>query len=405
MKTSRGSTIRALLAIMAIMLFVPGAALAAGTAAGSDVTNVVDLQYTFGASGVLNTGSAVNFVVDEKIIFTAAKVTDASNLAPGEVDAWVSYTVSNQGNSQVGIVLDFVEDSDNMAGGGFAPAIYIDANADGLYDAGDTAYTAGNFAFNLNADATSPAVFLVGDVPAGALNGQAATYRLKAQASDIGTNTLKTETGGVDDPATQQTVLADADSDGLGADAARDNTYYSDVATFTVTFANVTVTKTILSTVWDPYNFNGGTQKAIPGAYVEYQIVILNAGPGSVVLSTMTDTPGAGSTVSIYANATLVGPGAATSTFGGGTEPAATNNCTTATASVNRACDTAEVVLVAENGGVDTNADGALVTAGGVLTLDMATILEATGGAIPRLAGELLANDDVTLRYMVEVTP
>lgn len=394
MKTSRGSTISALLAIVAIMLFVPGAVLAAGTAANTTITNNAVLTYTVGASGAQTVTGTVDFLVDEKIIFTAVKTTDAANLAPGTTGAWVSYTVANQGNSTVGFVLDFVEDSDNMTGG-FAPAIYIDANADGLYDAGDTLYVAGTNAFDVAADANAPVVFIVGDVPATALNAEFATYRLKAQATDAGTITLKTETGGADSAAAVETVLADADSDGVGADAARDNTYYSDTATFTVTFAVVTATKTIVGTVWDPYNFNDGTQKAIPGAYVEYQLVLSNAGPGSAVLSTLVDTPGAGSTIGFYLDTDLA---TATPTSSISlTDPGVTVTCD----NVGRACNGATVNLIADA----NNADGAVMS-GSDLSLTLTTILEATAGPDPvRLAGELLSGETVTLRYMVLVTP
>ena len=107
-------------------------------------------------------------------------------------------------------------------------------------------------------------------IPSTAVNGNVACVTLTALALETDGSALS-ETSGAD-TAGVDTVFADEAGD---TDIARD-AQHSDTDAFLVQSAVLTVTKT-LAVVADPVN--GVTNpKAIPGAYIEYTVTVLNAG-------------------------------------------------------------------------------------------------------------------------------
>lgn len=279
----------------AAALAVVGAspALAAGTAAGSTITNSVTVNYQVG--GVSQTASTASdtFTVDRKVNLTVAEVgSTTTQVSPGQTAAVTTFTVTNTSNA----TLDFALTAAQQTGGAGAHSntdtfdatgvkIYVDTNGNGSYDAGtDTQVT---YLDELAADA-SKTVFVVADIPLSLATNDVAAVTLTATGREGGaaasqgaalTETTGANTSGMD------TVFAD----GAGAtDGARDAAY-SAKDDWTVLAAALTVSK--LSTVIsDPVN--GTTNpKAIPGATIEYCIVVANAAGSATASSVAISDP------------------------------------------------------------------------------------------------------------------
>lgn len=254
-------------------------AFAAGTAAGSTITNTVTVNYQVGTVAQTATGASNTFTVDRKVNLTVAEVgTTTTQVSPGQSAAVTTFTVTNTSNA----TLDFALAATQQTGLAGAHAntdtfdvtnikIYVDSNLNGTYDAGtDTLIT---FIDELAAD-TSKTVFVVADIPLGRVTNDVAAVTLTATGREGGTATVQgvalSETTGAN-TAGMDTVFAD----GAGATDTARNADYSAKDDYTVQAAALTISK--LSTVIsDP--INGTTNpKLIPGATIEYCIVVNNA--------------------------------------------------------------------------------------------------------------------------------
>ena len=254
-------------------------AFAAGTAAGSTITNTVTVNYQVGTVAQTATGASNTFTVDRKVNLTVAEVgTTTTQVSPGQTAAMTTFTVTNTSNA----TLDFALVAAQQAGGAGAHSntdnfdvtnvkIYADTNANGSYDAGtDTLIT---YLDELAADA-SKTVFVVADIPLGRVTNDVAAVTLTATGREGGGAAAQgvalTETTGAN-TAGMDTVFAD----GAGATDAARNADFSVKDDYTVLAAALSISK--LSTVIsDP--LNGTTNpKAIPGATIEYCIVVSNA--------------------------------------------------------------------------------------------------------------------------------
>jgi uncharacterized repeat protein (TIGR01451 family) len=256
---------------------------ATGTTAGTTVSNTATVNYNVG--GVAQapiTSAPTQFVVDNRIDLTVTEVSgDATNVVPGQTNAVLTYLVSNTGNSPQGYELTATNEvgttlftrTDNAD---FATLnVFVDVNGNGNYDPGTDNLT------NVNtlANDTSVRVFVVANVPAGAVNAQVVNVRLQARAALPGTSggTLATETTGAD-TAGVDVVFGDAGRDGL--QTAVDQYFVQSAA------LNISKTSTVLS---DPFNL-AVNPKAIPGATVEYVVTIANTGAAAAGGISVSDT-------------------------------------------------------------------------------------------------------------------
>ncbi|WP_293884293.1 hypothetical protein [Sphingomonas sp.] len=313
-----------------VLTGVSAPAFAAGTTAGSTITNTVSVGYSVG--GVAQTAvSATNtFTVDRKITLTVAETgTATTTVAPGQSAAVTTFTVTNTSNAPLDLGLAVAQQAGGTAQHGgtdnfdvSAPGLFIDTNTNGTYDAGtDLAVT---YLDEIAADA-SRTVFVVANIPANRVNGDVAGITLTAQAREAGgagaPGVVITETTGAN-TAGQDTVFAD----GAGStDAARDG-QFSARDDYTVSGATLTVTK-ISKVISDPSN--GTTNpKLIPGAVVEYCIQTANAaggaGASNVAISDTLPTQTTFVPGSIFINGTVTSgscnaDGTAGGTFSGGT--------------------------------------------------------------------------------------
>lgn len=265
------------------MVGIGSTAHAAGTTAGSSIVNNVSVNYQVGGVSQTAINASNTLVVDRKITLTVAEVgTITTSVSPGQTAAVTTFTVTNTTNATLDLGLTLAQQAGGLGPHGgtdnfdvTAPSLFVDTNANGVYDAGtDQAVT---YLDEIAAD-TSRTVFAVANIPVGQANNSVAAVTLTAQALEGGTagaqGAVIAQTGTAN-TAGMDTVFAD----GAGAtDAARDG-QFSAKDDYTVSAALLTVTK-LSKVISDP--FNGTTNpKLIPGAVVEYCIVVSNAAGGA----------------------------------------------------------------------------------------------------------------------------
>lgn len=270
---------------VALIGFTSAPAIAAGTTAGDTITNNVSVSYSVGGVAQTPETASDTFTVDRQVNLTVAEVGGSSTtVAPGQTQAATTFQVTNTSNDTVDFDLSVVQsttDDFDISNVQF----YLD-NGDGIFNAADD--TLVTFLDEIAEDATVT-VHVVGDVGTGVTNGQTADVTLVADAHAAGgvgslgaelTNTAGANTAGID------TVLADDDNaDITGDDSSQGND--ADTDTYVVSAAAVTVSKTS-TVIADPVN--GTTNpKAVPGAIVEYCIVVSNASGATATGITVND--------------------------------------------------------------------------------------------------------------------
>jgi uncharacterized repeat protein (TIGR01451 family) len=261
--------------------FAASPAFAAGTTAGSTITNTVTVSYQVGGVNQNTVSATDNLTVDRKINLVVAQLgTTTTSVSPGQTAAVTGFTVTNSSNATLDFALAVTQSAGGTAAHGGTDnfnvsnvKLYLDTDNSGTYNAGDTLIT---YLDEIPADATKT-VFVVSDVPLGRSTGDVANVRLTATAAESGgagslgitvVQTAGANTSGMD------TVFADDNSNG---NVAKDGASFAE-NDYTVLAAALTATKTS-KIISDP--INGSTNpKMIPGATVEYCIAVSN-GAGS----------------------------------------------------------------------------------------------------------------------------
>ncbi len=250
-------------------LALPMQAEAAGTRAGSTISNTASASFDTGGGTTTVDSNRVDLLVDEMLDVTV----DSGNPAdvpttPGATGQVLTFAVTNNGNGVEAFGLSTVA---NAGGDNYDPVvtqIYLD-NGDGIFDAGtDTLYTTGANDPSLDPD-QSITVFVLATTPGTVVDGNRGIVSLVAAA--------KTGTGDPGDSfAGQGEGGGDAVVGSTGADG-------QDAGVFTVSAATVTLVKSAAVT-------NAlGTIDPIPGATITYTIVASVAGSGSVSGLAITD--------------------------------------------------------------------------------------------------------------------
>ncbi|MCT2558626.1 hypothetical protein N0B51_06500 [Tsuneonella sp. YG55] len=326
-----------------------------GTAAGSDITNTVQVDYKVGGVSQTQVSATDTFKVDRKVNVTVA-TTDASavSVSPGQTDAVTTFTVTNNSNA----TLDFLLAATNQSGGsaqfsgsdsfdGANVRVYVETNGTPGWQTDDT--QAGALAGIASGDTAT--VYVLADMvlsagPPAALptNGSIATVVLTATAasgaSQIGGTVAgsggsaisQTPPGTANGQTTMETVFADAayapsgDTAYNGQHAARSD--------YQVAGALLSVNK-YSRVVSDPV---GSTNpRSIPGAVVEYCIVVSNASGAAtaadVALSDVVPTEMTFVSGSVYLDGAFSAPDTCTSSGGSAGSDAANYNAGTTTVS------------------------------------------------------------------------
>ncbi len=266
-----------LIALAMIILLMGSAqlALATGTPSGTSIGNTATVDFAVGGVGQTPVNSnTITFLVDNRIDLTVAVLDGGSvTVVPGANGMYMTYSVANTGNTSQDYSLTALADAaDDFDATNLN--IFVDSNGNSTYE---PALDTGTFVDELAMD-TALTVFVVGDIPLTAADAEVANYDLMVQSATAGGvgalgAVIATDDSGVaDDPATVQVVFAD----GAGtADAVLDGRF-SVVDQFMVVSAALTVTKTSAVSN-DPIN-GAANPKAIPGATVDYTLVVNNTG-------------------------------------------------------------------------------------------------------------------------------
>lgn len=256
-------------ALLLCALALPMQAHAAGTVAGSTISNTASASFDNGAGTQTINSNTVNLRVDELLDVTVAS-NNPSDVAttPGGTNQLLTFTVTNTGNGQEAFGLSTIA---NVGGDNYDPTItgiYID-NGDGIFDpATDTLYTAGSNDPVLNPD-QSARIFVVATTPGTVADNDRGIVTLVA-AAKTGTGAPGTTFAG------QGQGGGDAVVGSTGADG-QDNGAYK------VSAATVTLVKSAV--VADPF----GGSEPVPGATITYTITATVAGTGSVGGLAITD--------------------------------------------------------------------------------------------------------------------
>lgn len=277
-KVGRSAGIKLVSLLVAGVAMPTSAAHAAGTLAGTDITNTATATYTGpGGDEVSIDSNAVTLRVDELLdVSVASADTGDVPALPGATDQILSFTLTNGGNGSEAFALSAVT---NGGGDDFDPvvtSIVLDSNGNGAYDPGvDTVYAAGSNDPVLDAD-SSLTVFVRATIPAGAGDTQRGRVDLRA-AAVTGTGTPGTSFAG------QGQGGGDAVVGATGAESSDDGAYR-------VNRAIVTFTKA--ASVAGPF---GGTS-IIPGAVITYTLTASVGGSGTLNNVAVADPIPAGTT-------------------------------------------------------------------------------------------------------------
>jgi len=272
-------------------LVFSSSAWAVGTDAGTPINNIATVNYQVG--GVAQTAidsPNVQFVVDQVVDLTVAEADGAdTDVSPNQSGAIARFTVTNTGNATQDFNLAIADLVGGVVFGNTdtlnadALTIAVDANGNDVYDVGVDILA---FVDQLSADDANPdplldnvvSVFVLGDIPAAATDGDAINVELTATAHEPGAigvlGVAQAESGVNDDPATVQVVW----SNNTGSDQ---DSYLVGSATLAALKAS--------EVVEDPLGQFAPAALAIPNAFVEYTVTINNTGGSDATNVVITD--------------------------------------------------------------------------------------------------------------------
>jgi len=240
---------------------------AAGTTAGTDITNTASVDYVVGVTPLTATSNIVTTTVDELLNVTVVG-QDAGGLVtvnPGASSQVLTFQVTNTGNGTDSYSLTVT----NQLGDDFDAvpiAIYQD-DGDGIFNAADTLLDGSNDPV-MNADDVIT-VFVVADIPAGAVDGNIADIDLT-----VDSNTAIGVPGSA--------VLGGGDG---GTDAVVGSSGGTGSATESYLVSDVLVTLFKSASIVDPF---GGSDPA-PGATITYSIDVTVTGGGTASAVVISD--------------------------------------------------------------------------------------------------------------------
>lgn len=316
------------------LLSAPTLAMAApvGTAANSSISNSVTVSYNVG--GVAQTpiiSAADVFTVDRKIdLVVTTQDSSAVVVTPGQTNAVTTFTVTNNSNATIDFLLAATQQSGGTAkftGNDTTDfsnvRVYVETNSTAGWQAADT--LASSLAAVASGDAVT--VYVVSDVPVAAAQAAQATMILTATAASGVTATTgyagtggsaisQTPVGNPNGKTTMETVFADVQAESQTSDGLRDGRHAAR-SDYRVDTAQLSVAK-YSRVVSDPHS-GSSSPRAIPGAVVEYCIVVQNT--SSTVNATsvsVSDTVDAATLMSVTAP-TIGGTFDGTDTCTGGT--------------------------------------------------------------------------------------
>lgn len=238
---------------------------AVGTAAGTNIQNAAQVSYQVGGSTVTTTSNTSSVTVAEILDTVVTIASPTVTAAAGATQQELVFTVTNTGNGTE--AFELVGLSAGVTGDDFdptlaTPAIYFDSDDSGDFSAADIAYVPGTNDPSLAADG-SVRVLLVNDIPAAASDASRGRSQLTARART-----------GVGDPGTNFAGLGDG-----GVDAVAGTTRAEAVLSGEYLVQGFQLAAVKSQTVLDQF---GGT-RPVPGARINYQIVMTPSGTGTAI--------------------------------------------------------------------------------------------------------------------------
>lgn len=275
----KGETMKKILVVVSMMLFGVVGAYAAGTAAGTSVSNTATLSYNVaGTEQDEETSTTDEFVVDRKIDFILTNDDgDQVIVAPNSKDQNTTWTLKNQGNADQNFTLDVGQLTNNET-------IYDDADTNdtdslNIYYStdGGSSWTLYNTQLILIAPDANISIRVSADISNDLADTRVMNIELNATAVKVGGATEE-NTAGEDNQNQVDTVLAD----GAGPrDGASDATYTA-WGGYKLARALLSVTKS--SCVFDDKVSTNAPvgdvtkSKRIPGATIIYLFDVNNTG-------------------------------------------------------------------------------------------------------------------------------
>jgi len=291
-----------ILVIASAMLFGFITAHAAGTAAGTVITNNASLTYEVGGTQVntpVNSNDDV-FVVDDKVDLTVVHQDGAAvTVTPGATAQALEFLVTNTGNKTHDFLLTAGQNDGNPFGENHPDEfdatnvqVFVESGANPGYQAAEDTAT---FIDELAADGTAT-VYIVSDIPNPLNVDDVAEMTLTAQVAVGGTAGTQGAAIATDDSANadtagtaagdEQIVFADAAGTNGATDAALDG-QHGDTNAYKVQTATLDASKTSCA-VWDPFTTTAN-YKRVPGAMVRYAIDVNNTGNADADNVVLTD--------------------------------------------------------------------------------------------------------------------
>ena len=243
---------------------------AVGVAAGTSINNTAEVSYNVGTVTTVATSNTATVTVAEILDVVVTAQTPSVAVSAGDTQAELVFRVTNTGNGPetFRLVMDSVIGGDEFDPVPASPSIYFDTDGSGDLSAGDTPYVVGSNDPTLAADAFVT-VLVVNDIPAGVLDTNRGFSRLVADARTgtgaPGTTFAGQGVGGTD--AVVGTTGADGDAQ----------------AQYLV--AGITVNALKSQVVVDQF----GGANPVPGARINYTIVVSATGSGSATASEFND--------------------------------------------------------------------------------------------------------------------
>ncbi len=261
--------LKALCAISIASAFASNAQ-AAGVAAGTAINNTAEVSYSVGTVTATETSNTVSVTVAEILDVEVTVQTPTVGVAPGAAGQLLRYRVTNTGNGPetFRLLMDNALGSDQFDPVAASPAIYLDTNNNGTLEASDAQYTAGTNDPALNADGFVT-VFVLNDIPLAVVDTNTGRSNLTAEAR-TGTGAAGTTFAGQGVAGTDAVVgLTTARVTGTGV--------------YRVDAIDISANKT--QTVVDRW----GGSRPVPGATINYTVVVSATGTGTAAAAQFTD--------------------------------------------------------------------------------------------------------------------
>jgi uncharacterized repeat protein (TIGR01451 family) len=257
---------------------------ALGVAAGTPINNTATVDYTVGSVTSTATSNTASVVVAEILNVDVTPPAAQTPVAPGTTGQILRFRVDNLGNGPEAFLLvaNNAVAGDNFDPIAASPAIYLDTGGgvttNGVFDATDVPYVPGNNDPNLTSDGAGSFVYvyLVNNIPASAVDNNIGRSTLNASA--------RTGTGAAG------TVFAGQGAS--GTDAVVGTTTASDLGQGEYLVQGIAVTAVKSQTVVDQF----GGARPLPGARINYSIVVNAVGSGTATTSVFADNIPAGTT-------------------------------------------------------------------------------------------------------------